>query len=73
MFSGSAVVDWENTAGFQTGTHKTLVALYTAAGDHSPESKGKPFTQCLAYSTDRGGRGPSTRQPCAAAHQGSES
>jgi len=54
MFSGSAVVDWEDTAGFQTGEHKTLVALYTAAGDHSPESKGKPFTQCLAYSTDRG-------------------
>lgn len=54
MFSGSAVVDWENTAGFQTGAEKALIALYTAAGDTSPESKGQPFTQCLAYSTDRG-------------------
>jgi fructan beta-fructosidase len=54
MFSGSAVVDTENTAGFATGKEKTLVALYTAAGGTSPESQGKPFTQCLAYSTDRG-------------------
>jgi fructan beta-fructosidase len=54
MFSGSAAVDWNNTAGFQTGDEKTLVALYTAAGGTSPESKGQPFTQCLAYSTDRG-------------------
>ena len=46
IYSGSAVVDWNNTAGFQKGDEKTLVALYTAAG--------KPFTQCLSYSTDRG-------------------
>jgi sucrose-6-phosphate hydrolase SacC (GH32 family) len=54
MFSGSAVVDHDNTAGFQKGEEKTLVAFYTAAGDTSPESKGQPFTQCLAYSTDAG-------------------
>jgi len=46
IYSGSTVVDWNNTAGFQKGDEKTLVALYTAAG--------KPFTQCLSYSTDRG-------------------
>ncbi|RYG46572.1 glycoside hydrolase family 32 protein, partial [bacterium] len=46
MFSGSAVVDRENTAGFKTGTEDPLVALYTAAG--------KPFTQGLAISNDRG-------------------
>jgi fructan beta-fructosidase len=54
IFSGSAVVDWENTAGFQKGDEKTIVAIYTAAGGTSPESKGRPFTQCIAYSTDRG-------------------
>ncbi len=54
MFSGSAVVDWNNTAGFQTGTEKTIILIYTAAGGTSPESKGQPFTQCIAYSNDRG-------------------
>ena len=54
IFSGSAVVDWDNTAGFQKGDEKTLVAIYTAAGGTSPESKGQPFTQCIAYSNDRG-------------------
>ncbi len=46
MFSGSAVVDWKNTAGFQTGEEPALVAMFTAAG--------KPFTQGLAFSNDRG-------------------
>lgn len=54
MFSGSAVVDRDNTAGFQTGKEPALVAIYTAAGGTSDESKGQPFTQCIAYSNDRG-------------------
>ena len=54
MFSGSAVVDWHDTSGFRSGGLPPLVAIYTAAGDTSPESKGQPFTQCLAYSNDRG-------------------
>lgn len=54
MFSGSAVIDRDNTAGFQTGKEPALVAIYTAAGGTSDESKGQPFTQCLAYSNDRG-------------------
>lgn len=54
IFSGSAVVDWHNTAGFQQGLEKTLVAFYTAAGGTSPQSQGRRFTQCLAYSNDRG-------------------
>ena len=54
IFSGSAVVDWHDTAGFQSGDEKTLVCIYTSAGDTSEESKGQPFTQSIAYSTDRG-------------------
>ena len=52
IFSGSAVVDWNNTAGFQTGEEKVLVAFYTSAGAHAPTPK--PFTQSIAYSNDRG-------------------
>ena len=54
MFSGSAVVDWNNTSGLQSGPETAIVVLYTAAGGTSEESKGQPFTQCLAYSTDAG-------------------
>ena len=46
MFSGSAVVDWKNTGGFQQGPEPALVAMITAAG--------QPFTQEIAYSNDRG-------------------
>jgi len=46
MFSGSAVVDSNNTAGFQAGADPALVAMFTAAGN--------PFTQEIAYSNDRG-------------------
>jgi sucrose-6-phosphate hydrolase SacC (GH32 family) len=54
IFSGSAVVDQKNTAGFQTGAEKVLVCIYTSAGGTNPESKGQPFTQSIAYSNDRG-------------------
>jgi fructan beta-fructosidase len=46
IFSGSAVVDHQNTSGFQTGGEKPIVCIYTSAG--------KPFTQSIAYSVDRG-------------------
>jgi fructan beta-fructosidase len=46
MFSGSAVVDWNNSAELQQGDEKTLVCIFTAAG--------KPFTQGIAFSNDRG-------------------
>ncbi|QEG37372.1 GH32 C-terminal domain-containing protein [Bythopirellula goksoeyrii] len=54
MFSGSGVVDWNNTTGFQTGDEPPLITIYTNAGDASPWSEGKPFTQGVAYSNDRG-------------------
>jgi len=52
IFSGSAVVDWNNTSGFQAGKEKVLVAFYTSAGKFAPEKR--PFTQSLAYSNDGG-------------------
>ncbi len=52
IFSGSGVVDWKNTAGFQTGDEAVMVCIYTSAGDHAP--KKVPYTQSIAYSNDRG-------------------
>ena len=54
VWSGSSVVDWDNTSGLGSPGKPPLVALYTAAGGKSPESSGCDFTQCLAYSLDRG-------------------
>ena len=54
IWSGSGVVDWKNTTGFQTGDEPPLIAIYTNAGDENQWSKGKPFTQGIAYSNDRG-------------------
>lgn len=44
MFSGSAVVDWNNTSGFGRDGNPPMVLSYTAAGD--------PTVQGLAYSND---------------------
>ena len=52
IFSGSAVVDWNNTSGLQTGKENVLVAFYTSAGKHAPVPR--TFTQSIAYSNDRG-------------------
>lgn len=54
VFSGSAVVDWKNTTGFQTGDKPPLVCIFTRAGNNNLSSKGVAFTQGLAYSNDRG-------------------
>jgi fructan beta-fructosidase len=54
IFSGSAVVDVNNTSGFQTGDEKVIVCIYTSAGGTNPMSKGQPFTQSIAYSNDCG-------------------
>ena len=49
MFSGSAVVDHNDTAGFGASA---ILIFYTAAGMHADPIA--PFTQCLAVSTDNG-------------------
>ncbi len=54
MFSGSAVVDRENRAGLREGDEDVILLYYTSAGHTSRLSEQKPFTQCLAYSTDGG-------------------
>lgn len=53
-FSGSGVIDWKNTTSFQDGEDPPLVLIYTAAGGTSRWSREEPFTQCIAYSNDRG-------------------
>jgi fructan beta-fructosidase len=52
IFSGSGVVDWKNTTGFQTGDEPPLVFIYTSAGGVNKLSKGKLMTQSIAYSND---------------------
>jgi fructan beta-fructosidase len=53
-WSGSAVVDWNNTAGLGSNA---LVSFYTSAGGHANNnlmSEGQLFSQSLAYSLDQG-------------------
>lgn len=45
-FSGSAVIDYDNTSGFGTKDNPAMVALYTGAGTKQ--------VQCVAYSLDKG-------------------
>lgn len=47
MFSGSAVIDYNNTAGFNKGKTPAMVAIYTA---DNPDRQ----VQCIAYSLDKG-------------------
>jgi fructan beta-fructosidase len=47
MFSGSAVIDYNNSAGFNKGNIPAMVATYTAFTDEKQ-------VQCVAYSLDKG-------------------
>lgn len=53
IFSGSAVVDHENTSGFGKNGEVPIVAIYTY---HDPKKEGTPEaqTQAIAYSLDEG-------------------
>lgn len=48
IFSGSCVVDVNNTAGFQSGNESAMVAIFTY------HDKNNLQTQAIAYSNDRG-------------------
>ena len=57
IFSGTATIDWDNSAGLQEGDEKTIVAFYTYCGPCEQFGKpggDEPFTQAMAYSTDGG-------------------
>jgi fructan beta-fructosidase len=49
IFSGSAVVDWENSSGFSTDGRPVLVALYTGHDEKTLHQ-----AQNVAYSSDKG-------------------
>lgn len=49
IFSGSAVVDFENTSGFGTTENPPIVAIYT---EHQNDESNQ--SQCLAFSLDEG-------------------
>jgi len=53
-WSGSAVVDWDNTTGFQRGKEKPIVAILTNAGEPNTPPPSAPNTQCIAFSLDGG-------------------
>jgi fructan beta-fructosidase len=57
IYSGSAIVDFNNSAGLQQGDEKTMIAFYTRRSpyyllvhDYGIDSS----SQCMAYSLDRG-------------------
>lgn len=55
IFSGSAVVDHDNTSGFQDGPEAPIVAIYTYHDPVGAENGTIDFqTQGIAYSTDKG-------------------
>jgi sucrose-6-phosphate hydrolase SacC (GH32 family) len=49
IFSGSAVIDYENTTGFGSTENPAMVAIYT---EHKNDETSQ--TQCLAFSLDNG-------------------
>ena len=54
MFSGGGIVDSRNLLGNKYCEKTPIVLFYTAAGSKSTASKGQPFTQCMAISSDGG-------------------
>jgi len=54
IFSGSAVIDTDNTSGFGTKKNPAMVAIYTSAYTSKHPTLAGRQAQSLAYSTDEG-------------------
>jgi fructan beta-fructosidase len=55
IFSGSAIIDWKNTSGWQTGQDPPLVAIFTQHSETLAKMGRSDFQiQSIAYSNDRG-------------------
>lgn len=55
IFSGSAVIDWNNTSGFGEGDTPPMIAIYTYHNMVGERTPGEQFqTQGIAYSLDKG-------------------
>jgi len=55
IFSGSAVIDWNNTSGFGSKNNPPLIAIFTYHNiDGERAGKNDYQTQGIAYSTDKG-------------------
>jgi len=55
IFSGSAVIDWKNTSGLQTGEHPPMIAIFTHHDETKQNNGRKDYqNQSIAYSNDMG-------------------
>ncbi|WP_420387043.1 glycoside hydrolase family 32 protein [Roseivirga sp.] len=56
IFSGSAVIDWNNTTGLQEGEHPPMVAIFTHHEPNGASEEGNDTFQyqSIAYSLDKG-------------------
>lgn len=55
IFSGSAVIDWNNSSGLQQGGHPPLIAVFTQHSETRRRAGRIDYeNQCIAYSLDMG-------------------
>lgn len=56
IFSGSAVIDWNNTSGLQDGEHPPMIAIFTHHNIKGEREEGNNTFQyqSIAYSNDKG-------------------
>ena len=55
IFSGSAVIDWKNTSGLQTGKNPPMIAIFTQHSEERIKEGRIDFqNQSIAYSNDKG-------------------